>query len=107
MRRVCVSRYDPHAPLCVRSGGHYLRETHGFCGLESLISPKPLTSSEEASPEVPTPCANSSGGRHPASAKPRCQGRFSALRQRDRKSTRLNSSHGYISYAVFCLKKKT
>src|SRR2546429_7073046 len=29
------------------------------------------------------------------------------LRQKlDRKSTRLNSSHGYISYAVFCLKKK-
>src|SRR2546422_6504720 len=29
------------------------------------------------------------------------------LRRRlDRKSTRLNSSHGYISYAVFCLKKK-
>src|SRR4030043_867393 len=25
----------------------------------------------------------------------------------DRKSTRLNSSHGYISYAVFCLKKNT
>src|SRR2546422_8287269 len=28
------------------------------------------------------------------------------LRSTDRKSTRLNSSHGYISYAVFCLKKK-
>src|SRR5256884_4022622 len=27
-------------------------------------------------------------------------------RLQDRKSTRLNSSHGYISYAVFCLKKK-
>src|SRR2546429_3651978 len=27
-------------------------------------------------------------------------------RKLDRKSTRLNSSHGYISYAVFCLKKK-
>src|SRR5205809_6624479 len=27
-------------------------------------------------------------------------------RDKDRKSTRLNSSHGYISYAVFCLKKK-
>src|SRR2546422_7163631 len=27
-------------------------------------------------------------------------------RSSDRKSTRLNSSHGYISYAVFCLKKK-
>src|SRR2546429_6183746 len=35
-----------------------------------------------------------SGQREPARAK------------RDRKSTRLNSSHGYISYAVFCLKKK-
>src|SRR2546429_5528320 len=31
-------------------------------------------------------------------------GRFRA--SEDRKSTRLNSSHGYISYAVFCLKKK-
>src|SRR2546429_1170617 len=28
------------------------------------------------------------------------------LAREDRKSTRLNSSHGYISYAVFCLKKK-
>src|SRR2546422_2152792 len=28
------------------------------------------------------------------------------MKRRDRKSTRLNSSHGYISYAVFCLKKK-
>src|SRR2546429_3670560 len=28
------------------------------------------------------------------------------LPKSDRKSTRLNSSHGYISYAVFCLKKK-
>src|SRR2546430_13607867 len=30
-----------------------------------------------------------------------------ARRERDRKSTRLNSSHSQISYAVFCLKKKT
>src|SRR3989449_2787503 len=40
------------------------------------------------------------------------QEEFAALEQlfslpdTDRKSTRLNSSHGYISYAVFCLKKK-
>src|SRR5687768_18291021 len=34
-------------------------------------------------------------------------GPYSALEHcQDRKSTRLNSSHGYISYAVFCLKKK-
>src|SRR2546429_6802614 len=32
-------------------------------------------------------------------------GKYLVLGQ-DRKSTRLNSSHGYISYAVFCLKKK-
>src|SRR2546422_5417313 len=37
---------------------------------------------------------------------PMNQGR-SFLSREDRKSTRLNSSHGYISYAVFCLKKKT
>src|SRR5438874_6107106 len=34
-------------------------------------------------------------------------GRQVAIQKRDRKSTRLNSSHVEISYAVFCLKKKT
>src|SRR2546422_1229619 len=33
-------------------------------------------------------------------------GLLSMANAQDRKSTRLNSSHGYISYAVFCLKKK-
>src|SRR5258708_22704243 len=33
--------------------------------------------------------------------------RHAGDRERDRKSTRLNSSHQIISYAVFCLKKKT
>src|SRR3989449_9103196 len=33
-------------------------------------------------------------------------GGFKKAAEVDRKSTRLNSSHGYISYAVFCLKKK-
>src|SRR2546422_3896102 len=33
-------------------------------------------------------------------------GHLVIARHGDRKSTRLNSSHGYISYAVFCLKKK-
>src|SRR3712207_7084232 len=33
--------------------------------------------------------------------------RLGWFRRRDRKSTRLNSSHANISYAVFCLKKKT
>src|SRR2546422_1731575 len=39
---------------------------------------------------------------------PRGRAALLTLRRKsgDRKSTRLNSSHGYISYAVFCLKKK-
>src|SRR2546422_6437751 len=36
----------------------------------------------------------------------RLHGPDRGARMTDRKSTRLNSSHGYISYAVFCLKKK-
>src|SRR2546427_11279759 len=45
------------------------------------------------------------GGHHPRDqvAKPK---RFTTLQDTDRKSTRLNSSHSQISYAVFCLKKK-
>src|SRR5687768_17698672 len=35
-----------------------------------------------------------------------CQAQAGRAAKADRKSTRLNSSHGYISYAVFCLKKK-
>src|SRR2546428_4099646 len=45
-------------------------------------------------------------GGHLAGAVPH-RGRTAELRTRDRKSTRLNSSHDQISYAVFCLKKKT
>src|SRR2546429_9796019 len=40
----------------------------------------------------------------PRDCHPAGNGRFTQTE--DRKSTRLNSSHGYISYAVFCLKKK-
>src|SRR2546422_7014660 len=47
--------------------------------------------------------AGGPGGAPPSAALPAPGNR---LGQRDRKSTRLNSSHGYISYAVFCLKKK-
>src|SRR3712207_8313249 len=43
----------------------------------------------------------------PAVRGPRLQGQPGLGGLRDRKSTRLNSSHANISYAVFCLKKKT
>src|SRR3712207_8164779 len=42
--------------------------------------------------------------RHPCAG---LEGRRHMVQHRDRKSTRLNSSHANISYAVFCLKKKT
>src|SRR3712207_8023985 len=46
--------------------------------------------------------------KYPAMCAPsyRLPGRSARLNDRDRKSTRLNSSHANISYAVFCLKKK-
>src|SRR6266550_2529015 len=45
-------------------------------------------------------------GRGPPRDAPVPLPRLDVRPRRDRKSTRLNSSHGYISYAVFCLKKK-
>src|SRR5205085_8322665 len=42
-----------------------------------------------------------------AADEPPAQGDLDAARHPDRKSTRLNSSHSQISYAVFCLKKKS
>src|SRR3712207_8445903 len=44
------------------------------------------------------------GGRHLLAERERVTGLYGVLE--DRKSTRLNSSHANISYAVFCLKKK-
>src|SRR2546422_6502245 len=47
-------------------------------------------------------------GKDETSGKPAENGAALAIQEanaRDRKSTRLNSSHGYISYAVFCFKK--
>src|SRR5687768_17927869 len=61
----------------------------------------------------PTPLAGTEGARAPFwSPDNRYLGyfvretRIDRIDPKDRKSTRLNSSHGYISYAVFCLKKK-
>src|SRR5438034_2627671 len=56
-------------------------------------------------------CCRDRGGRRAAGepthlALVRHRGQRGRRRQRDRKSTRLNSSHTVISYAVFCLKKK-
>src|SRR2546430_10132480 len=63
------------------------------------------SAADTASTQVPrvTPHHRAGAGkRAPGSQK----GRQEQRRGRDRKSTRLNSSHSQISYAVFCLKKK-
>src|SRR5258708_9190523 len=74
----------------VQGGGTYspasrFEACHGFCYLSSDTQSALFAEALKASPA------------------PRPAGRF---RQIDRKSTRLNSSHQIISYAVFCLKKK-
>src|SRR2546422_3500207 len=75
-----VSR-RPVAPHC----GHFTKY-HSLCRASGLT---PLASGRKSSMK------GSSTGRS-----------RSGTATGDRKSTRLNSSHGYISYAVFCLKKK-
>src|SRR5690606_40729817 len=56
-------------------------------------------------PKAKAPAKKSAGGRRPATSKS-AGGKPGNARKSDRKSTRLNSSHVKISYAVFCLKKK-
>src|SRR5205814_3939802 len=62
-----------------------------------------------AATSAPSPRANRNGARGTSAPTPKEKNEDSAAPQgepRDRKSTRLNSSHLGISYAVFCLKKK-
>src|SRR5687768_17846181 len=65
----------------------------------SLHDALPISSRARGRPGAPP----AQQGRQPERHQPAGAGRQAA---EDRKSTRLNSSHGYISYAVFCLKKK-
>src|SRR2546429_7367818 len=55
---------------------------------------------------VPVASAQLTAERIGILVRPRLAHAARLARALDRKSTRLNSSHGYISYAVFCLKKK-
>src|SRR3989449_11185675 len=67
-------------------------------GRSAIESEETLTSEQRETERVYLGLRSAEG--IPAQHLPRIEG------QEDRKSTRLNSSHGYISYAVFCLKKK-
>src|SRR2546429_3588391 len=83
---------------------HYRSFSRSESNLAAFLMATPLFV-EKAQPPFPS-CVSSpgiwTGGSHHYAPLIQ-QGR---LGRKDRKSTRLNSSHGYISYAVFCLKKK-
>src|SRR5207247_10204744 len=77
----------------------------------SLHDALPISSSGSPSVQRPSPARHdiiSSNARNPTlRVRPRLSGHLLARGAlEDRKSTRLNSSHEWISYAVFCLKKK-
>src|SRR3712207_8958956 len=86
IRRPPRSTLFPYTTL-FRSAGGYLPAVHGYSGDEARPVRRPLLRD------------------HPVS-RPKAVGLQRLLQERDRKSTRLNSSHANISYAVFCLKKK-
>src|SRR5206468_10152423 len=90
-----------HDALPISSSGRSSRRQcslHSSCSCPRAAKPCPLASRERTgcvsclTPRVCSRCL--------------CPARTSPWRE-DRKSTRLNSSHVQISYAVFCLKKKT
>src|SRR5438445_3825905 len=70
----------------------------------SLHDALPIFAAEEGVPILPRGAGTSQCGQTVARALVVDDSKFV---NRDRKSTRLNSSHANISYAVFCLKKKT
>src|SRR2546422_9417407 len=78
----------------------------------SLHDALPISFGDGAIEQRPCGCDFSFCEAHQRQARNRIAAEFVRLAEdkiaaaRDRKSTRLNSSHGYISYAVFCLKKK-
>src|SRR2546422_4493362 len=92
IRRPPRSTLFPYTTL-FRSASPCQGEGRGFKSRFPLHNPRQLIPVEPAT-------RGSEGGVPPS------WGDAKQRERADRKSTRLNSSHGYISYAVFCLKKK-
>src|SRR2546427_12075276 len=106
----------PH-PLCSEFGaalaaGPAPRGTRRFAG--ALLAGTPAEVGHPPAPSLGEAAAQGTPGArlpdavvdHGPHRRSHSAGVRSALPSRDRKSTRLNSSHSQISYAVFCLKKK-
>src|SRR5690625_369464 len=119
--RVFEQLYDREFPSGVQSGENLQR--HGI--IDAVLGPDRihdtvarvldvLMGAREVPERVPDPASTPSAPDErsaweiiTASRRPERPGVRDLLRHGDRKSTRLNSSHVAISYAVFCLKKKT
>src|SRR5207244_13642735 len=87
------------------------RDLHSFPTRRSSDLHREARDDPRAAP--PAPARAAAPGRRGSHARGRVEGQAAArllaarpVRRGDRKSTRLNSSHQIISYAVFCLKKK-
>src|SRR2546422_4631610 len=93
IRRPPRSTLFPYTTLFRSGMVENVRRVHTDFHLQLLVDPDPLRNGHVQVPE--------SGPEHPVAEVAEL-----ARTRGDRKSTRLNSSHGYISYAVFCLKKK-
>src|SRR3712207_8059658 len=96
IRRPPRSTLFPYTTL-FRSGGAGPRADAADGGAEELGQRPEGVGGGQAGPGV---------GGAPGGAAPGPDAADGDLRRQDRKSTRLNSSHANISYAVFCLKKK-
>src|SRR2546422_6489123 len=92
---------------------HVFRRTQTLVGLMCWFAAKETRSpflarfASSANPPIVRRSHELNSARPSSRVRRSLRATFSAIGARaDRKSTRLNSSHGYISYAVFCLKKK-
>src|SRR2546422_5697465 len=83
-------------------------ESEPYAPTRKRAGSSPADSSFSAAPTARLPVSSPTSARPAASGGPKAASNSAtpAISFVDRKSTRLNSSHGYISYAVFCLKKK-
>src|SRR5208282_638471 len=92
--------------VCGGVCGNRVYDPHGDAPVERAPEPQAQPSAPRAQRRTEPPAFGRSANRDPCRRRARSWRDRSRCRPKDRKSTRLNSSHGSISYAVFCLKKK-
>src|SRR3712207_8460336 len=94
-RRPPISTLFPYTTLCRSERGvvELVQVPQPVVELDAVQHPGPVRQAEDVTGEQVAVTVHHAAGTLP-------------LGEQDRKSTRLNSSHANISYAVFCLKKK-